>query len=371
MAKPVLASICWYGLNHINTGGKVRTFNILKYMREFTPWIITPGIISASPLNVVLIKGRSWRRRCVFNWEILNYLWADKIWQIRNALKKINPDIVQAEGIWAFPAMYLFCRGFHKKSILVIHNIEWRVAEQLHGQGWRSSVLKIIEGFCYRRSDLLAVCSGEDRRKIVKDFSIPEEKIMVIPNGVEDKRINECCGYKKIKAKGQYLLFMGKLDYGPNKEAVSFITRKVMPRLRDIKCMIIGDGLGGRYNKNVEYLGRVDDVGRYLAKADICLSPIWSGSGTRLKVLEYLAAGRPMVATSRAVEGLGLEKGRHYLEAEDTNQFENAIKEILNNPEKWNNNAKEARTFILSRYNWQKIVSDYEKELKKCIEIID
>lgn len=362
--KPVLASVCWYSLSHINTGGKVRTFNILKYMREFIAWIIAPGITSAGPLNVVPVRGRSWKWKRPFNWEVLNYLWPDKIWQIRKRLKEISPDFVQSEGIWSFPAVYYFCRSFHRPSILVIHNIEYRVADQLYGRGWRAGLLKAIERYCYRRADLLVVCAEEDKYKVIKDFSISREKIMVIPNGVEDKQNN---GYEKIKRENPYLLFMGKLDYGPNREAVSFITGKLMPRLGDIKCMIVGDGLDKKNcHKNVEYLGKVDDVGKYLAKADICLAPIWSGSGTRLKVLEYLAAARPLVATSKAVEGLKLEKGRHYLEAEDVTQFENAIREILNNPEKWNRNARETRTFILSQYNWPKIVSDYEKDLREA-----
>lgn len=366
---PVIVSVCWYDIERIDTGGKVRTFNILKYMRTFTPWIITPSAgENKSFLNAIEIRPRPLKIRKVFNGEILNYIWPDKVLQIRNTLQKISPDIVQSEGIWSFPAVYFYCRNFRRPSVLVVNNIEHRVAVRLCGGYLRKIVLRTLEKIFYRKADILVVCSNEDKRNIMKDFYIPERKIIVAPNGVDDKKNNL---YRKDTSM-PLLLFMGKLDYGPNREAVSFIVDTLMPRLRKIKCIIIGDGLGRKiHNRCIEYLGRVDDVGRYLNKADICIAPIWSGSGTRLKVLEYLSAARPLIATRKAVEGLGLEKGRHYLEAENVDEFEKAIEEILHNPERWERNAQDAREFVLSQYRWEKVVSDYEMRLRERLTFID
>ena len=236
--KKIIASVCWYGLEHIDSGGKVRAFNLLRHMREFIPWVIAPGADKRNFINAVAIKGRPLKIKRLFNGEIFNCLWPDKIWQIKKRLKEINPDVVQAEGIWAFPAVHYFCRSCRKISILAANNIEYRVAKDLYGEGWRAKLLKAIERYCYSRADILVVCSNEDKMSMMIDFSIAEDKIIVMPNGVEGGKDKE---YEHMRSDVPHLLFMGKLDYGPNREAVAFI-KKLMQGLNNMKCMIIGSG---------------------------------------------------------------------------------------------------------------------------------
>lgn len=361
--KKNIVSVCWYSLDPLDSGGKVRTFNILKHMNYFKPWVIAPAVDGrATGIDTVVIKGRFTKHLC-FNMEIFNYLWPDKRRWVMKKLREINPDFIQAEGIWSFPVIHSFASRFNKSSILVIHNIEHLVSEELYGRGLRSRFLKMIEGYCCRRADILVVCSENDRQNVLQEFNVSPSKIIIVPNGVERHELPGA----EVKNEKPLLLFMGKLNYGPNMESVDFIKR-LMPRLKGIKCLLIGEGIEPKKEENIEYLGRVAEVKKYLSEADICLAPLWAGSGTRLKMLEYLAMAKPVVATAKAVEGLGLTPGEDYFKAETLEEFEKAILEILGHRELWREGARRAREHVLERYAWDKIACDYEEKLRIFLE---
>lgn len=130
------------------------------------------------------------------------------------------------------------------------------------------------------------------------------------------------------------LLFVGSLDYPPNEESVRFLlgmAGELDATELAWRLTIVGrrapeplQRLASRYAR-VELLDGTDDLAGCYGSADLVLVPVFAGGGTKLKTLEALAYGRPVISTGQGVRGLGLEAGRHYLAAETAAEFCEAV----------------------------------------------
>jgi glycosyltransferase involved in cell wall biosynthesis len=151
------------------------------------------------------------------------------------------------------------------------------------------------------------------------------QPISVVPNAVAFDSPDRPRGHG-----GNRLLFVGALDYGPNLEAVSFLTREVMPYLRArlpaAELTIVGRNPSPEVvqlasGPGVEVIGNAPSLEPHYAGAAVALAPLVSGGGTRIKVLEAMARALPIVATPGGVEGLDLEHGISALIAEDPREY--------------------------------------------------
>ena len=105
--------------------------------------------------------------------------------------------------------------------------------------------------------------------------------------------------------------------------------------------------------RNVEVAGYVKDLDSVLGRAAVCIAPLKHGSGTRLKILTYLAAGKAVVATSKACEGLDVQDGVHLLIRDEAGEFTSAIRGILANPDLRRRLGTEGRKLIETTYDWR------------------
>jgi glycosyltransferase involved in cell wall biosynthesis len=128
------------------------------------------------------------------------------------------------------------------------------------------------------------------------------------------------------------LLFVGSGNYAPYERGLAWLVRDVLPRVRanvPVAFDVVGTPparpLSG---EGVRYLGRVDSVREHYAAAHVVVVPVFEGSGTRLKILEAAAHGRPVVSTSLGAEGLPLRAGAHYLVADTAEEFAGALLEL-------------------------------------------
>ena len=142
-------------------------------------------------------------------------------------------------------------------------------------------------------------------------------KISVVPNGVN--LLEACEPNRTEKGTPRTVFFHGTLNWYPNHEAVNEILSYIAPRLPETTFILAGKNLSRdllrrvERSRNVRYVGYVPDLQEYIRSSELCVAPIISGGGTKLKVLEYAASGRPIVATKKAVEGLGFTHGRDCL----------------------------------------------------------
>jgi polysaccharide biosynthesis protein PslH len=157
------------------------------------------------------------------------------------------------------------------------------------------------------------------------------------------------------------LVFAGGLDWYPNRDAMQFFVREIWPPLRaalpGCEMTIIGrrpspELQAAARDPRLRVTGFVDDVRPYLADAALYVCPIRQGGGTRLKVLDALAAGKALVATRFAVEGLGLEEERHYLAAESPADYVAQIGRASRDPALRERLAAAGRAHVEQHFAW-------------------
>lgn len=159
------------------------------------------------------------------------------------------------------------------------------------------------------------------------------------------------------------VVFSGNLGYFPNVDAAGFLARDVLPRLRaeipDATLTLVGARPARAVRElaslgpHVEMLGEVPDVAPYIGRASVAVAPLRAGSGQALKVLEAMACGTPVVATSRAVEGLDAIDGVHLRIADDAASIAAAVASLLRDAEQCRRLADAARTLVETRYGWE------------------
>jgi len=109
----------------------------------------------------------------------------------------------------------------------------------------------------------------------------------------------------------------------------------------------------------VHVTGRVDDVQPYYRRSSICVIPLRAGGGTRLKILESMAFGRPVVSTSIGCEGLDVEDGKHLFIADNANEFAEKVIILLTNEEIRQQIINNARRLVETYYNWDILADQY------------
>jgi glycosyltransferase involved in cell wall biosynthesis len=133
------------------------------------------------------------------------------------------------------------------------------------------------------------------------------------------------------------VLFVGNLTYPPNVRGLRWFVRDVLPRVSvDVTVVVVGAGgasaLDGLTDPRVRVLGVVAGLAPVYRAASVAICPLLQGSGTRLKILEALSWGRPVVSTSVGAEGLGLRNGEHLFLADDAASFGAVLSDVIGDP---------------------------------------
>jgi glycosyltransferase involved in cell wall biosynthesis len=295
--------------------------------------------------------------------------------QLGRFLSKVRPDIVQCEGPWSiFPTLFL-TRSFRISCVLDEHNVEVLWSLYASRVPFLASYTFAIEKFALSNSDLVLTTSEVDKSLISKIYRTDKGKIFVVPNGVSLERFSAIsCPQSELKKKlglspvKKLVLFHGIMSARQNYEAARLILDSIAPQIIDATFIIIGRNspqwlrMKAKEQRNVLILGFVPNIEEYIMATDICIAPIQRGSGTRLKVLEYLAAGKPIVATFKAVEGIPLVNQVHsLLFGEVGEDFVDAIKKLLIDDslaEKLGSNARH----LGIKFNWDNVANKlYDK----------
>jgi glycosyltransferase involved in cell wall biosynthesis len=205
------------------------------------------------------------------------------------------------------------------------------------------------------RADAVVACSEPDARQL--RALAPEARVEIIPNGVDVTWFDGLA--PPPRATPPVVLFTGLLAYWPNADACVHFAEAVLPRIErlagPVAFQIVGrvppasvvslaDGV------RVRLAADVPDIRPWLAAADVLVVPLRAGSGTRLKILEGFAAGRPVVSTAIGCEGLDVEPGRHLLVADDPEVFASAVANLLADRTVADRLVAEARALVRARY---------------------
>jgi glycosyltransferase involved in cell wall biosynthesis len=162
---------------------------------------------------------------------------------------------------------------------------------------------------------------------------------------------------QRFNVSADCLLFMGLYAYPPNRRAVDFLDREVMPRLTGQRLAVLGGAVPFErpwlVNPGVVPFG---DLPAVVKGCGIGVAPIFEGSGTRLKILEYMAAGLPVVSTAKGAEGLAVADGENILIAEDGPGFVRAIEQLRADPNFAEGVARAGRSLV-EQYDWRAIMA--------------
>ncbi|AAR38867.1 NEQ012 [Nanoarchaeum equitans Kin4-M] len=270
-------------------------------------------------------------------------------------VKQFNPDLVIVE----YTSIYSFFptiigKLYGKPVILDAHNVEY-VFKRGRLPSFLLPLFFLNELLLSKLSDILLVVSKLDKKIFELLYNI--DRIVVIPNGVNPDR------FSNNETKSNCAVFHGDYNYDANREAINFIL-DLAKELPEIEFVIFGRDTNKvkPKSKNVKVLGEVayEEIPRILQKCKIAVVPLFRGSGTSLKILEYLSAGLTIVATKIAVRGLPLKEGTHYYKAETEEEFVEKIKYALEHPTK---------QYSVIEFSWDNISKKLIKTIEKVINV--
>jgi glycosyltransferase involved in cell wall biosynthesis len=210
-----------------------------------------------------------------------------------------------------------------------------------------------MERACWAQAAHVVFCSRVDRDRAESLLPGVAAKSTVVPNCVDTEafRPRPAPAFRR----GGPVLFVGTTRYPPNFFAVREICHTLAPALPDLQFRIVGDAAWAPTSAppNVRFLGRVDSTARELATAQVAIAPVRHGSGTRLKLLEYFAAGLPVVSTRKAAEGLDVEDGRHLRLVGTAQEMIDAVRTLHADPHGCAALGAAARALVQHQYDWR------------------
>lgn len=267
--------------------------------------------------------------------------------------------------------------------VLNCHNVEHlifqrysRIEKNFFKRSYARVEAHLIRGaerHSWRRAAIAMVCSNVDRETLHHLYgNLP---IFVVPNAVDTDsyRPDESSSSQAL------LLFQGGMDWYPNRDAVEFFAQSILPLVR-AEFPSIGFIVAGRNppvhfveehgtKHGIEFTGTVPDMRPYLSAATVVVVPLRFGSGTRIKILEACAAGKPVVSTNVGAEGLDLEADKDIILADDPIEFARSVITLLRDRPRRNAIARSARAVVVNRYSHPALKRNLDELLSSLEDI--
>lgn len=261
--------------------------------------------------------------------------------------------------------------SFDGPKALDMHNVESAFAAEaaLHARGvsrWiarrDARLFAPLERQLIESCDLVIVSSESEAERAPGPVS-------VVPNGVS----LELPAVPYSDSRPNHICFTGLFSWLPNVEGAEWLVREVMPRLPDdVTLELVGRNPDRRVRElagpGVMVTGEVPSVRPYLAGASVALAPLLARGGTRLKILEGLAVGRPVVATREAADGLEDLDGRGLTITSGSDGFASAVTRLLADPTSAAEQGALGRQSVSDSYGWKaiggRLLGLYEERLR-------
>ena len=213
------------------------------------------------------------------------------------------------------------------------------------------------------------VVSEQECRLFVANFPEHREKVTVVPNCVHSTEYEQL----NVEPLSNQLVFTGPFRYRANYEAMRWFVGDVFPKILsqipEVRLLITGDhaNLPLPSFRNVTLTGYVEDIKSLIASSWISIAPLLSGGGTRLKILEAMAIGTPVIATSKGAEGLDSMPGKHLLLADSADAFADQVVNVLKNRELRDRLAVNGRQFVKEKYNWEAVLPRFLNAIENTV----
>ena len=279
-------------------------------------------------------------------------------------LKKSKKKILIIEGaswvFYSFIVMFFFKFFLQKVKIIYIsHSIESEIRKK-YSNKLIFIITKFLENLVFRYSDLCTSVSEKEKKKISKLY---KTDAVLLPNGIRLFK------FKKKKININYIIYTGSYLYKPNKEAIDFLNKSIMPELikkiPNLKLILTGGGFNKKYpwliNKNIVSKNELYNL---LLNSNCLCVPLRFGSGTRIKIIEALCLGVVVISTKKGIEGINLKELNPPFIVERNKKILNSLIYIIKKNLKLKRKSLSNKKYYLKKYSMKNITNKFINENK-------
>ncbi len=264
---------------------------------------------------------------------------------------------------------------------LRLHNIEYLIWKRFYDElskfnpkrifiGQQYRLLKKLESEFINDSDVSFAITKEDKNRAI-DIS-PNANIVIASAGVDIDEWEPDIEVEKIPYS---MVIATTFNWFHNVNAVQWFLENVQPKLfsrfPDLKLSIIGknppDKFGGYKKIGVDKLGYVDDVKPYMNQSKIYIAPLFVGGGIRIKILEAMSMGLPVIATDVSAEGIEATEAQGLIRANTIDEYVTQIIKLFNDDKLRKELGRKARNFIQDKHTWKLNVKIMIEEYSKLV----
>jgi polysaccharide biosynthesis protein PslH len=390
------------GLVPLDSGGKIRSYNILKELARrhqvtlYTYYREHPndahhkldGLfdqVVRRPLKIAAARGfrdcANYARLFLSAYPHImsRYYSAGVATEVRELARAGEYDVIVGDFLvpcrvipWDNPAA----------KVLFAHNVEAQIYRRQYQEAcnpllklcaWREcQVTARVERKYVRLADHVLAVSEGDRRYFSRLTDSP--KITTIPTGVDLEYFRP----GNEGPQSNTVVFTGSMDWLPNEDAMIFFAREILPRLRrrvpGVSLLIVGRRPSPKIraleisSPGLRVTGTVEDVRPYIRRGAVFIVPLRVGGGTRLKIFEAMAMGSAVVSTPVGAEGLPVEHGKNILIADSAQDFAESVAGLLQDPVRCRDLGRAARELVEREYSWGAVATRFEAVLLRLIE---
>jgi sugar transferase (PEP-CTERM/EpsH1 system associated) len=389
------------GLVPPDTGGKIRSYNILRQLAERHA-ITFFSFYSAHDNDIHEQLGQIFQRviqvpldlpgpkgfaefvdyvACFFSREpysLTKYCRPLVRKRLRDLLQKETYDVIVCDFLvtagvipWESPC----------PKVLFSHNVE-AVIWKRHYEIARNPLWKILSWYEWKRMDAAerrylrkadrVVTVSENDRQAFARFMDPQ-KLSVMETGT-DTEFFQPSGEDELP---NSLVFTGSMDWLPNEDGIIYFVNEIFPlilrKAPDATLCVVGRNPSRRLQElvsrvaNVQLTGRVEDVRPYVAQRSVYIVPLRIGGGTRLKIFEAMSMAKAVVSTSIGAEGLPVNDGEHLLLADSPASFADSTLRLLGSASQRSHIGQAARHLVENKYSWAMVSEGFAGVLQEVV----
>jgi sugar transferase (PEP-CTERM/EpsH1 system associated) len=389
------------GLVPPDTGGKIRSYNILRELaRSHSVTFFSfyaahkndchPGLNNifdqaiCVPLNLPAPKSFA---------EMLSYGMRFFSSQPYGITKFCRPEVrhklhalLREETFDVILCDFIFAAGvvpWDSPTVKVIftHNVEatiWRrhyevatnpVWKAISRREWRK--MEVAERHYLQLADHVLTVSETDRDAFTS--FIDPDKLTVIPTGVDVEYFQPMT----VEEIPDSLAFIGSMDWLPNEDAIFYFAEAILPLIKKECPQVLLEVVGRNPSRKLQALadrekslrltGWVEDIRPFVARAAVCIVPLRIGGGTRLKIFEAMAMSKAVVSTWIGAEGLPVQTGENILLADTPQAFADSVISLLRDSDQRKRLGTSARVLVEEKYSWRRVAESFGRILNDAV----
>lgn len=389
--------VCW----PLDTGAKLRNYHLARVLAQhagvslvaFTdPGISSDGLRDLYDQVTTVARDSSYTPAKVARGflgktplPVLNYTTDSMKQTLRKLVSEHDFEIVQVESIHLMAYLPIL-RQARRRPVVVCdwHNIEselmQRYSEREPGflrRTYATKTARLISEFearALREFDAHVTVSERDAERL--RHINPEARVFVIENGVDTAFYSDQeVGISK-QSHPQRIVFVGSMDYHANIDGAVSFARNVWPAVREqrpgLTFTIVGKDPSAEVRElaqlpGIEVTGTVADVRPFYREAIAAVVPLNVGGGSRLKILEAMAAGVPVVSTTLGAEGLEVRPDENILIADTNQELARAILGLTENEVRRTELSTAGRALVTNRYDWASLGDELFRVYKELV----